>query len=86
MVLTAEDMADPIVTSVAHVFAAANRRARQLGWDVPGSLMSITQRFDGGRFWRVNDGLSDPSTRRGGDPIIEVDADTAEIKRVLRGQ
>jgi hypothetical protein len=86
MVLTAKDMADPIATSVAHVFAAANRRARQLGWDVSESLISITQHFDGGRFWRVNYGPNEPTCVRGGDLIIEVDADTAEIRGVLRGQ
>ena len=84
--MTAEDMADEIATSVAHIFAAANRRAKQLGWNVSETLISITQHFEGTRFWRVSYGPKDPANNRGGDLIIEIDAETAEIRRVLRGQ
>src|SRR2546430_152927 len=52
--LTAEDMADEVAVSVAHILAAANRRARQLGCDVSKSLVTISQHFENGGFWRIN--------------------------------
>ena len=84
--LTAEDLADEFAVSVAHILAAANRRARQLGREAPQSLVTISQHFDGGWFWRINYGPKDPTTQRGGDLIVEVNADDAEVKRVLHGQ
>jgi len=84
--LTAEDLADEVAVSVAHVLAAANRRARQLGCEVSQSLVTISQHFDGGWFWRINYGPKNPTAQRGGDLIVDVNADNAEVKRVLRGQ
>ena len=84
--LTAEELADDVVVSVAHILAAANRRARQLGCEVSQSLVTISQHFDNGSFWRINYGTKHPQTQRGGDLIIEVSAENAEVKRVLRGQ
>jgi hypothetical protein len=84
--LTAEDMADEVAVSVAHVLAAANRRARQLGRDVSKSLVTISQHFENGGFWRINYGPRNPTTQRGGDLIVEVGAANAEIKRIIRGQ
>lgn len=86
MILTSEDMADEFAVSLAHILATANRRARQLGCDVAQSLVTISQHFDGGWFWRINYGPKNPSAQRGGDVIVEVNADNAEVKRVLRGQ
>ena len=86
MSLTAEDLTDEFALSVAHILAAANRRARQLGCDVPHSLVTISQHYDGGWFWRINYGSKNPASQRGGDLIVEVNADNAEVKRVLRGQ
>jgi hypothetical protein len=86
MTLTAEDMADEFAVSVAHIFAAANRRARGLGCEVSQSLITISQHFDGGWLWRINYGPKNPTAQRGGDLIIEVNADNAEVKRVLHGQ
>ena len=84
--LTAEDLADEVVVSVAHILAAANRRARQLGCEMSHSLVTISQHFDNGSFWRINYGPKHPQTQRGGDLIIEVSAENAQVKRVLRGQ
>ncbi len=86
MTLTAEDLADEFALSLAHVLATANRRARQLGCDVSQSLVTISEHFDGGTFWRINYGAKNPSAQRGGDLIVEVSAENAEVKRVLRGQ
>jgi hypothetical protein len=84
--LTAEDMADELAVSVARIIAAANRRARELGCEVSQSLVTISQHFDGGWLWRINYGPKHPTAQRGGDLIIEVNADNAEVKRVLHGQ
>jgi hypothetical protein len=84
--LTAEDLADEFAVSVAHVLAAANRRARELGCEVSQSLVTISQHFDGGWLWRINYGPKNPTARRGGDLIVEVNADNAEVRRVLHGQ
>ena len=86
MTLTKEDMADELVVSLAHILTTANRRARQLGCDVSQSLVTISQHFEGGSFWRINHGAKNPVAERGGDLILEVNAETAEVKRVLRGQ
>ncbi len=86
MTLTHEDLADEQAVSLAHILATANRRARQLGWDVAQSLVTISQHFDGGSFWRINYGPVNPVAQRGGDLIVEVDAENADVKRVLRGQ
>jgi hypothetical protein len=86
MTLTAEDLADEFAVSLAHVLATANRRARQLGCDVSQSLVTISEHFDGGKFWRINYGVKNPIIQRGGDLIVEVNAENAEVKRVLRGQ
>jgi len=86
MTLTAEDLADNLAVSLAHVLATANRRARQLGCDVSQSLVTISEHFDGGWFWRINYGTKNPAAQRGGDLIVEVNAENAEVKRVLRGQ
>jgi hypothetical protein len=84
--LTAEDLADEFAVSVAHVLAAANRRARELGCEVSQSLVTISQHFDGGSFWRINYGPKNATAMRGGDLIVEVNADDGKVKRVLRGQ
>ena len=86
MMLTAEDMTDEFAVNVAHVLAAANRRARQLGCDVSQSLVTISQHFDGGWLWRINYGVKSPSAQRGGDLLVEVSAEDGLVKRVLRGQ
>jgi hypothetical protein len=84
--LTAEDMTDDFAISLAHVLAAANRRARQMGRDVSQSLVTISQHFEGAWFWRINYGARNPVSERGGDLIVEVSADNAEVRRVLHGQ
>lgn len=86
MSLTAEDLADELAVTVAHILAAANRRAREFGCDVSQSLVTLSQHFDGGWYWRINYGPKNPVAQRGGDLIVEVNAENAEVKRVLRGQ
>lgn len=84
--LTADVLQDDLAVLLARVLATANKRARELGVDVPQSFITITQSFDNGSSWRVNYGPKDYIGRRGGDLIIEVDAGDISIKQVLRGQ
>jgi len=84
--LAADVLQDDLAVSLARVIAAANKRARELGIDVVQSFITITQSFDNGPRWRINYGPKDYVGRRGGDLIIEVDADDISIKQVLRGQ
>ena len=85
--LTAEVLQDEIAVSLARVVAVANQRARAAGVDLLQSFISITQGpFNGGTIWRINYGPKNYIGRRGGDLIVEVDPDTANVQRVLRGQ
>jgi hypothetical protein len=85
--LTADVLQDEIAMSLARAMAAANRRARELGVDVPQALITITQRaLNGGLVWRINYGPKDYIGRRGGDVIIDVDPSDVSIKQVLWGQ
>ena len=85
--LAAEVYQDDIALSLARVMAAANKRARELGVDVPQSLISVTQQsFDGDLIWRVSYGAKDYVGRRGGDVIIDIEARDTSVKQVLRGQ
>ena len=85
--LPADVLQDDIAVSLARAIAAANRRARESGVDVPQALITITQRFfNGGVVWRINYGPKEYVGRRGGDLIIEVDPSDASITQVLRGQ
>jgi hypothetical protein len=85
--LTADVLQDDIGMSLARAMAAANRRARELGVDVPQALITITRRaLNGELVWRINYGPKDYVGRRSGDLIIEVDPSDASIKQVLWGQ
>lgn len=84
--LAKEVLQDEVAVSLARVTAAANKRAKELGIDVPQSLITITQVIDDGIHWRINYGPKDYIKQRGGDLIIEVDAKDANIQRDLRGQ
>ncbi len=87
MLLTAEVLQDDIAISIARALAAANKKARELGIDLLNCMISVTQRVTDGRtVWRVNYGPKDYFGRRGGDLIVEVNADDEPISRVLRGQ
>ena len=77
---------DDVAVLLARVLAAANKRARELGVDIPQSLISITQSCENGPSWRVNYGPKDYVGRRGGDLIVEVEPSDVSVKRVLRGQ
>ncbi len=84
---TAEVFQDELAVSLARALTAANQKARELGVDVIQTIISITQLyFNGGSIWRINYGPRNYVNLRGGDLIVEVDADSATIKRVLKGQ
>jgi len=85
--LTAEVLQDDLAVSLARMLAAANKKARESGVDVPQSLITITQSStNGDSIWRINYGPKNYVGRRGGDLIVDVDANDASIKQVLRGQ
>jgi hypothetical protein len=86
-ILGADVLQDEIALSLARVVASANRRAREMGVDVPQSIISISQHsLNGGWLWRVNYGPKEYVGRRGGDLIVEVDPSDESIKQVLWGQ
>lgn len=84
--LTTEVLQDDLAVSLARVLAAANKHAREAGVNVARSVITITQNFEHGLRWRINYGPRDYIGRRGGDLIIEVDANDATVTRVLHGQ
>ena len=84
--LTADVLQDDIAVSLARVMAVANQRAREAKVDVSQSLITITQYFEDGLFWRINYGPRHYMNQRGGDLIVEIDASDTSIKRVLQGQ
>ncbi len=84
--LTTDVLQDDIAVSLARVIASANKRAIQLGVDVNQSLITITEKFEGSWYWRVNYGLKDYVNQRGGDLIVDVNPLDASIKRVYHGQ
>jgi hypothetical protein len=85
--LTADVLQDDLAISLARMLAAANKKARESGVDVPQSLITITQgSVSGDSVWRINYSPKDYIGRRGGDLIVEVDANDASIRQVLRGQ
>jgi hypothetical protein len=85
-VLTTEVLQDELAVSLARIIATANKYAREAGVNVTESLMTITQISNGELSWRINYGPKDYLNQRGGDVVVEVDANDASIKRVLRGQ
>jgi hypothetical protein len=85
--LSSDVLEDPIATSLARALAAANRRAREAGVDTEQSMISVAQHASPqGLLWRVNYGPREYVNRRGGDLVVEVDADSGSVLRVLRGQ
>ena len=86
-VLSNETLQDEIAVSVAQVLASANRKAKELGVDAKGSLITVSQHLANGVWlWRVHYGKRDYIGRRGGDLMIDIDAENADIKQILRGQ
>jgi hypothetical protein len=84
--LSDDVLQDDLAVLLARVVATANKRARELGVDVLESFISINQSFENGPRWRANYGPKDYVGRRGGDLMIEVDAQDIGIKQVLHGQ
>jgi len=86
MVLTADVLQDELAVSLACVIASANARARENRVDVHESLITITQTTDNGASWRVNYGPKGYIDRRGGDFVVDVDAQDGHVIRVRHGQ
>jgi len=86
-VLSKETLQDEMAVSVARILASANRKAKELGFDVNESLITVSQLLAKGVWlWRVHYGARDYVGRRGGDLMIDVDPSDADIKQILRGQ
>lgn len=85
-VLNSDVLQDELAVALARVLATANKRAREAGIDIEQSLISISQTTDGIVGWRINYGPRDYLSRRGGDLIVDVDAQGGSVKQVLRGQ
>lgn len=80
-------MEDDLAVSLARAVAAANARARREGLEIQESLLTVTEYAAQGIVcWRINYGPRAYVGRRGGDLIIDVGVDDAQVKRVLRGQ
>ena len=85
--LTVEVYQDEIAVSIANVLATANKRASEMGIDVAESLLTITQQLqDNVMYWRINYGPKDYINRRGGDLVVDVSANSGEVKQVMWGQ
>lgn len=85
--LTAKVLADELAVSLAQAVAVANERARLEGVEIKQTMVTISEQvIQGGLCWRVNYGPRDYVGRRGGDLIVEVGRDDAQVKRVLRSQ
>jgi hypothetical protein len=87
MTLTKEVLDDELAVSLARAVAAANARAKEEGLDLKETLVTVAEQGDqSGMSWRINCGPRNYVGRRGGDLIVEVGWQDAQIKRVLRGQ
>ena len=85
--LDKEVLADDMAISVARAVAAANQRARREGIELHQSSVTVTEQSGTGeRCWQINYGPKNYIGRRGGDLIVEVGIEDAQVKRVLRGQ
>ncbi|HUE73552.1 MAG TPA: hypothetical protein VMP01_21930 [Pirellulaceae bacterium] len=85
--LSNEALNDAVAVTTANIVASANRRARELGVQVERTLMTLTHVIaPGADTWRVNYVPEDYVERRGGDLIVDVDAQSGNVIRVVRGQ
>lgn len=68
--------------------AVGEQQLTVAGMDALQSRISVTrqQAEDGSNVWRVNYGPQNPVGRRGGDFLVEVNAEDASVRRVLHGQ
>lgn len=66
----------------------ANQQAQEAGVNALQSRITVTQQTaeDASLVWRINYGPQNPVGRRGGDLLIEVNADDGTVRRTLRGQ
>jgi hypothetical protein len=85
-VLHPDVLQDELAIDLARVLATANKRAREVGVNIEQSIISISQMTDDALGWRINYGPRDYISRRGGDLIVDVDAQGSSVKQVLRGQ
>jgi hypothetical protein len=78
---------DELAVSLARAVATANGRARREGIDLKESLVTVAEHDCAGvSCWRISYGPRDYVHRRGGDLIIEVGIEDAQVRRVLWGQ
>ena len=78
---------DALAVSLARAMARANRRALEEGFSVADCLVSVAESIENGAsFWRISYGPRNPVRRRGGELVVDVGTDDAEVRRVLRGQ
>ena len=78
---------DDLPASQARAIADAALYAREAGIDPDRCLVTVEQQErPSGPVWRVNYCPRDYVGRRGGDLLIEVDAQLGNVLRVLRGQ
>jgi hypothetical protein len=78
---------DELAVSLARAVAAANERARQEGVALNQSLVTASEHSSAGEIcWRISYGPRNYLGQRGGDLIIDVGLDDAQVRRVLRGQ
>jgi hypothetical protein len=90
MAVNPEVLNDPLVASLAQALSVANRTADAAGWNAAECIIHTEQAVadDGHRIWRVDYAPPSPPGvyRRGGDFIVEVNADDGTVHRTLRGQ
>ena len=90
MAVNPEVLNDPLVASLAQALSVANKAAAAAGWKASECTIHTEQAVadDGTQIWRVDYAPHDPPGvfRRGGDFIVEVNADDGTIYRTLLGQ
>ncbi|MCI0638617.1 MAG: hypothetical protein L0Y72_07525 [Gemmataceae bacterium] len=85
--LSKDVLEDEVAISLAQILAAANKQAKLLGVNPQERNISIHEcATNGASVWRINYGAKNPIGRRGGDLMIDVDAESGSVKQVLRGQ
>ncbi|MCI0380427.1 MAG: hypothetical protein L0215_22815 [Gemmataceae bacterium] len=76
-----------MAVSLDQAVASANKQAVLLGVDPHNRSISIHEcATNGTSVWRINYGVKNPIGRRGGDLIIDIDADSGCLRQILKGQ
>jgi hypothetical protein len=78
---------DGLAMSIARAVNSANDAAVAHGTNPSQALVTISEETSAGeRLWRVHYGPRDYLSRRGGDLIIIIDDQAAEVRKIIRGQ